>query len=155
MVSLMTARMIAGSLIALLVAGCASLAGVQESYVVCSYDRVWEAALDGVKDRNVVVKDKDKGVIQTAWQEIPMPGRTFGAFRREVADSKDRSRLMLDLKRMNDVTKVSVVEEREAWAWRGGSRMFGWVPTDPSPEVMTTVQQRIDAKLKEHGCPSM
>lgn len=148
----MTARTIAGSLIALLVAGCASLAGVKEQFVVCPYDQVWDGALEAVKDRSVVTKDKARGVIQTAWMEIPMPGRAFGAFRREMQDSKDRSRLKLDLKRMNDVTMVSIVEEREAWAWRGGARMFGWVPTDPSPEVMASVQQRIDAKLKERGC---
>lgn len=134
--------------------GCASWAGVKERYIVCSYDQVWEAALDSLKDRAVVVKDKDKGVIRTAWLEMPAPGRTFGALRREMADSRDRSRVSIDVKRLNDVTQVSFAEERERWAFRGGSRMFGWAPTDPSEEVMADVQSRLDVKLKERGCPA-
>ena len=134
-------------------AGCASLAGVQERYVVCPYDHVWEASLDAVKDRSVVVKEKEKGLIQTAWLEIPMPGRTYGALQRDLGDhSKDRSRVMVTLKPMNDVTMVSFIEERERWAFRGGSRLFGWVPTDPSMEVMASVQNRLDEKLKGQGC---
>jgi hypothetical protein len=105
-----------------------------------------------VKDRAVVTKDKDDGLIVTGWLEIPMPGRTFGALQREVGDSKDRSRITLTLKRLEDVTKISFAEERQRWAFRGGSRLFGWASTDPSAEVMTDVQNRLDTKLKEHGC---
>ena len=131
------------------------MAGVQERYVVCSYDLAWEASLDAVKDRSVIVKDKDKGLIETAWLEIPMPGRKYGALQRDLGDqSKDRSRVIVMLKRMNDVTRVSFIEERERWAFRGGSRLFGWAPTDPSEEVMTGVQHRLDARLKEQGCSS-
>jgi len=134
-------------------AGCAWLAGLQERYVVCSYDQAWQASLDTVKDRAVTVQDKDKGLIQTAWLEIPMPGRKYGAFQRDLGDqSKDRSRVVVMLTRINDVTKVGFIEERERWAFRGGSRLFGWAPTDPSEEVMREVQSRLDAKLKEQGC---
>jgi len=132
--------------------GCSSLTGLQERYVVCSYDHAWEAALEAVKDRAVKVQDKDKGLIETAWLEIPMPGRTFGAFQREMAESKDRSRIIMRVKHLNDVTNVNFLEERQRWAFRGGSRLFGWVETDPSQEVMTSIQQRLDAKLKERGC---
>ncbi|MEK7760855.1 MAG: hypothetical protein AAB433_04675 [Nitrospirota bacterium] len=132
--------------------GCASLAGVQERYAVCSYDHAWEAALDAVKDRAVTKQDKDSGVIQTSWLEIPMPGRTFGAFQRELPDSKDRSRITLTVKRLDEVTKISFAEDRQRWAFRGGSRLFGWASTDPSEEVTRDVQSRLDAKLKEHGC---
>ena len=146
-------RTILGVLICCASAGCASLSGVQERYVVCSYDHAWEASLDAVKDRAVTVKDKDKGLIQTAWLEIPMPGRKYGAFQRDLGDqSKDRSRVVVMLARMNDVTKVSFVEERERWAFRGGSRLFGWAPTEPSEDVMTEVRNRLDARLKERGC---
>jgi hypothetical protein len=134
--------------------GCASLAGVQERYVVCTYDQAWDAALDAVKIRSVKVQDKNKGLIETTWLETPAPGRSFGIMRREVADSKDRSRIILTLQRVDDVTKVSFIEERERWAFRGGSRMFGWAPTDPSEEVMADVQSRLDVKLKEHECPA-
>jgi len=119
---------------------------------VCLYDHAWDAALDAVKDRSVTLKDKSRGLIETAWLEIPMPGRSFGALQREVPDSKDRSRLILTIKRLDDVTKVTYIEERQRWAFRGGSRLFGWAETDPSEEVMQDVQRRLDRKLKEHGC---
>lgn len=135
-------------------AGCTSLAGLQERYVVCSYDQVWDSALDAVKSRSVSVQDKNKGFIQTNWLEIPAPGRTFGIMQREIADSRDRSRIVLTLERIKDVTRVSFVEERQRYAFRGGSRMFGWAPTDPSEEVMADVQSRLNVKLKERGCPT-
>lgn len=134
--------------------GCASLAGVQERYVVCPYDQAWEAALDTVKDRGLSRKDKDGGAIQTTWLEVPMEGRTFGALQREIKDSRDRSRISISLKRINDVTMVSLAEERERWAFRGGSRLFGWAPTNPSQEVIGTLLNRLETKLKERGCSS-
>ncbi len=132
--------------------GCASLSGVKEQYVVCPYDKAFEAATAAVKDRAIAKQDRAAGIIQTNWLEIPMPGRKFGAFRREVQDSKDRSRLLVEVKQMNEVTKVSFNEEREAWAFRGGSRLFGWVPTDPSVDVQRDFESRLDAKLREQGC---
>lgn len=140
------------ALTAILVAACVSMSGGQERYAVCTYDRAWDAAMDAVKDRSIIVKDKEKGLIETAWLEIPMPGRTFGALQREMGDSKDRSRIIMTVKRLDDVTKVSFVEERQRWAFRGGSRMFGWASADPSQEVLTEVHTKLDTKLKEHGC---
>lgn len=139
-------------LLASLLAACASISGMEQRFAVCSYDHAWEAALQAVKDRSVETKDKDAGLIVTGWLEIPMPGRTFGALQRELADSKDRSRITLAVKRLDDVTKISFIEERQRWVFRGGSRMFGWASTDPSEEVMHDVQRRLDSKLKEHGC---
>lgn len=135
-----------------LLAACASLGGMQERFAVCSYDHAWEAALDAVKDRAIARQDKAAGAIDTAWLEIPMPGRTFGALQRDLGDSKDRSRISLTVKRLDDVTKIAFVEERQRWAFRGGSRLFGWTDTEPSTEVMTDVQNRLNTKLKEHGC---
>ncbi len=134
------------------VAGCAALGGIQERYAVCAYDQVWEASLDSLKDREVLVKDREQGQIETNWLEIPMPGRTYGALQREIADSRDRSRLIVTLKRVKDVTKVSLAEERQRYGWRGGSRMFGWIPTDPSDEMIRSVLMKLEVKLKEHGC---
>ncbi|MBK5282208.1 MAG: hypothetical protein JJE16_08985 [Nitrospiraceae bacterium] len=139
-------------LILLLLTACSSLGGMQQRFAVCSYDHAWEASLEAVKDRAINSKDKDTGLIVTGWLEITMPGRTFGAFQRELADSKDRSRITLTVKRLDDVTKISFIEERQRWAFRGGSRLFGWASTDPSEEVMRDVQSRLDSKLKEHGC---
>jgi hypothetical protein len=132
--------------------GCASINGMQQRFAVCSYDHAWDAAMDAVKDRSTDTKDKEGGLIVTHWLEIPMPGRTYGIFRRDVADSKDRSRLTLKVKRLDDVTRISFIEERQRWAFRGGSRLFGWAPTDPSEEIMREVQNRLDAKLQEYGC---
>ncbi len=139
-------------LAAALLAACASLAGVRERYAVCEYDHVWEAALDSVKDRPVTVKDKGQGTIETGWLEIAMPGRSFGVLQRELQESKDRSRLFLTVTRLQDVTKVSFAEERQRWAFRGGSRLFGWAPTEPSEELLADLQKRLETKLKERGC---
>jgi hypothetical protein len=81
-----------------------------------------------------------------------MPGRTFGALQRDLSDSKDRSRITLTVKRLDDVAKISFVEVRERWAFRGGSRLFGWASTDPSEEVLHDIQSLLDRKLREHGC---
>ena len=135
------------------VGGCALMtSGMQQRSAVCSYDNAWDAALDTLKDRSVESKDKSAGVLVTDWLEIPMPGRKYGAFRREMPDSKDRSRLTLRLKQAEEITQIYFIEERQIWTFRGGSRLFGWAPTDPSEEVMRDVQNRLDAKLKEHGC---
>ncbi len=139
----------------LVLTACASINGMQQRFAVCSYDHAWEAALQAVKDRAVQTKDKDAGLIVSGWLEIPMPGRTFGVLQRDLSDSKDRSRITLTVKRLDDVTKISFVEERQRWAFRGGSRLFGWASTDPSEEVMQDVQSRLDSKLKEHGCSLM
>lgn len=135
------------------VGGCALLtSGMQQRTTTCSYDQAWDAAIDAVRDRSTDTNDKEAGLIVTHWLEIPMPGRKYGAFRREIADSKDRSRLTLRVKRADDTIQVFFIEERQSWVMRGGSRLFGWAPTDPSLEVMKDVQNRLDAKLQEHGC---
>jgi hypothetical protein len=128
------------------------MSGTQQRFAVCGYDHAWEAALAAVKDRSVTTNNKDTGLIETDWLEITVPGRTFGALQRDLSDSKDRSRITLSVKRLDDVVKISSIEERQRWAFRGGSRLFGWASTDPSEEVMRDVQSRLDSKLKEHGC---
>lgn len=145
-------RLVTLFLVPTLLTACASMSGMQQRFAVCSYDHAWDAALEAVKDRAIVTKDQEAGMIVTGWLEIPMPGRTFGALQRDLGDSRDRSRITLIVKRLNDVTKISFAEERQRWAFRGGSRLFGWASTDPSAEVMTDVQSRLDTKLKEHGC---
>jgi hypothetical protein len=134
--------------------GCAFLGGMQKRSAVCDYDRAWESALDTVKDRSVSTKDKDAGLIVTDWLEIPMPGRVYGIFRRDMGDNKDRSRVTLHVKRLDDVTqtRIEFIEERQSWVFRGGSRLFGWASTDPSEDVMRDLQDRLDTKLKERGC---
>lgn len=131
---------------------CAFMNGAQERFAVCSYDHAWEAALQAVKDRAIDTKDKGAGLIVTGWLEIPMSGQAFGVLQRDLSNSKDRSRITLTVKRLDDVTKINFIEERQRWVFRGGSRLFGWASTDPSEEVMRDIQSRLDSKLKEHGC---
>jgi len=134
------------------------MSGVHTWDAVCSLDNVWEAALDAVKNRSVTVKDKDRGRIETAWLEIPMPGRTGDASQEEVQDSKDRSRLILTVNRLDvehviqDIIRVFYVEERQRWAFQPDSRLFGWAETVPSEDMWRDVRSRLDAALKEHGC---
>ena len=135
-----------------LLTACASLSDMQQRFAVCSYDHAWEAALEAVKDRAIDTKDKDAGRIITGWLEVPMSGRSFGALQRDMGNSKDRSRITLIVKRLDDVTKISFIEERQQWVFRGGSRLFGWASIDPSDDVMRDIQRRLDIKLKEHGC---
>ncbi|MDH5667166.1 MAG: hypothetical protein OEY86_04055 [Nitrospira sp.] len=132
---------------------CTALSGMQQRLTVCNYDRTWDAALDAVKDRPSRKIDKDDGLIATDWLEVPMPGRAYGIFRRDMADnSKDRSRVTLHVKRLNGTTQIGFIEERQSWVFRGGSRLFGWAPTDPSAETMHDLENRLDLKLQEHGC---
>ena len=139
-------------LIILVLPACVSTSGMQQQFAVCSYDHAWDAALEAVKDRSITTSDKDAGLIETDWLEIPMPGRAFGILQRDVSAGKDRSRITLTVKRLDDVAKISFVEERHRWVFRGGSRLFGWAATDPSEEVIHDIQRRLDSKLKEHGC---
>ncbi|RPH79644.1 MAG: hypothetical protein EHM80_07370 [Nitrospiraceae bacterium] len=139
-------------LIPLFLTSCASTSSVQQRFAVCSYDHAWEAALEAVKDRSVTTKNKDTGIIETDWLEIPMPGRAFGILQRDMSDGKDRSRITLTVKRLDDVTKISFLEVRQQWVFRGGSRLFGWASTNPSQDVIHDIQRRLDSKLKEHGC---
>lgn len=135
-----------------LVSACATMEGVEERYLVCSYNQVWDAALATVNDRPVTVKDKDKGLIETDWLEVPAPGRKYGVLRREIADARDRSRLVLNVTRVDSTTKLVVTETRESWKFRGGSRLFGWQPAEPSEEEMEALMRRFTTKLKEQGC---
>jgi hypothetical protein len=134
------------------------MSGVHTRDAVCSFDNVWEAALDAVKNRSVTVKDKDRGRIETAWLEIPMPGRTSGASQEEVQDSKDRSRLILTVNRLDvehvirDIMRVFYVEERQRWGFQPDSLLLGWAETVPSEDMWRDVRSRLDAGLKEHGC---
>jgi hypothetical protein len=147
------ARLIA--LIGLLAcSGCASLSGSNDQFFVCSYDVVWDAALESVKDRPIQAKDKDKGLIETAWIEMEGTERSYGAFQREAFGNRERTRMTVAVKRLNDVTSVSVLENRQRWHLKGGvsQQANKWWPIDPSEEAEAAVVSRLQNKLKEKGC---
>lgn len=149
----MRARLIA--LIGLIAwSGCASLSGSNDQFFVCPYDVVWDAALASVKDRSMQIQDKDKGLIETGWIEMEGTGRSYGVFEREGFGNRERARMTIAVKRLNDVTSVSVLENRQRWHLKGGvsQQANKWWPVDPSEEAEATVVNRIQNKLKEKGC---
>ena len=149
----MRARIIA--LIGLLVwSGCASLSGSKDQFFVCSYDVVWDAALASVKDRAIQVQDKDKGLIETGWVEMEGTERSYGILERDAFGNQERARITVAVKRLNDVTSVSVLENRQRWHLKGGisQQATRWWPIDPSEEAEAMVVNRLNNKLKEKGC---
>jgi uncharacterized lipoprotein len=134
--------------------GCASLSGAQDRYLVCPYETVWDVAAETMKGRPVKVQDKSQGVIETDWMEQEGAPREYGIFAREGFGSKERVRMTLLIKQINDVTSISLSENREIWHRKGGATQQAtkWWPVEPSEESMATVLNRMNAKLKERGC---
>jgi hypothetical protein len=136
--------------------GCASLSGSKDQFFVCSFDTAWEAALESVKDRPVQLQDRDKGVIETGWVEMEGKERAYGVFQRDGFGNRERARMTVAVKRMNDVVSVSVLESRQRWHLKGGvtQQSTKWWPVDPSEEAEAAVVTRLNDKLKEKGCMS-
>ena len=145
-------RLIITGIIGMLATGCTSLP--KDHYFVCPYDTVWEAAVDTMTDQPITIKNKDKGLIETGWTEMAAKERSFGVFARDAFDNKERARMSVSLKPLNDVTEVSVIEMRQRWHLRGGvtQQATKWWPIEPSEEAMTAVMDRINLKLKDRGC---
>ena len=141
----------------LLTAGCALFPkDHHDQYLVCPYDTVWNAASDIMKIFPIKVTDKDGGVIETRWVEMEGEERGYGIFRRTSTGfgSKERARMVLTVKPLNEVTEVIVTENRERWHLKGGvtSQATRWWPIEPSAEAMVEVMTRINTKLKDQGC---
>jgi hypothetical protein len=122
---------------------------------VCSYDNVWDASIETMKGQSVSSYDKEKGLIETSWQDVPPTSeRSFGIFGREGFGNKERARMTVSVKRMNDVASVSVLETRQRWHSRGGvtSQATKWWPIEPSEDATNEVVDRLNAKLKGKGC---
>ena len=141
--------------LALLSVGCAAMSGSREQYFVCSYDTVWDTALETMKGQSVSSFDKEKGLIETSWQDVPPTSeRSFGIFGREGFGNNERARMTVSVKRMNDVAAVSVLETRQRWHSRGGvtQQALRWWPIEPSEDATNEVVARLNAKLKAKGC---
>lgn len=134
--------------------GCASVSGSKDQFYVCSYDVAWDAAVLSVKDRPVQVADKGKGVIETNWVEVEGAERTYGIFDREGFGNRERTRMSIAVKRLNDVVSVSVLETRQRWHLKGGvgQQSTRWWPIDPSEEAEASVTDRIRKTINEKGC---
>jgi hypothetical protein len=136
------------------ISGCATMSGSHEHYYVCAYDMAWEAAVDAAKAYSITSQDPMKGMIETAWIEMEGTERGFGIFGREGFGNRERARLTITVKRLNDVTAVSVIEQRQRWHARGGvtSQATKWWPVDPSEETLQNMSARLNSKLVEKGC---
>ena len=141
--------------LALLSVGCAALSGSREQYYVCAYDNVWDAALETMKGQPVSTYDKEQGLIETNWQDVPPTSeRTFGIFGRESFGNNERARMTVSVKRINDVAVISVLETRQRWHSRGGvtQQALKWWPIEPSEDATNEVVDRLNSKLKVKGC---
>lgn len=125
-------------------------------YVVCPYDKVWDAASDTMKSFPIKLQNKDSGVIETGWIEMGGEERGFGLFRRTSTGfgNRERVRLVVTVKSLKDVTEVAVIENRERWHLKGGvtSQATRWWPIDPSEEDMSIVMRNVTTKVKDLGC---
>jgi hypothetical protein len=137
-------------------AGCASFSGSHEHYYACQYDTVWDAAVETLKARSISSQDKEKGTIDTAWVEMEGKERRYGMFSREGFGNRERARLSVTVKRVNDVAAVSVLETRQRWHAKGGvtQQATKWWPIDPSEDVLNEITSRMNGKLQEKGCAS-
>ena len=82
--------------------------------------------------------------------------RSYGAFGREGFGNRERARMTIAVKSMNDVVSVSVLKSRQRWHMKGGvtQQSTKWWPVDPSEEAEVAVVARLNNKLKEKGCQS-
>ena len=90
----------------------------------------------------------------TDWIEMDGTERSYGMFEREAFGNQERARMMVAVKRLNDVTAVSVLENRQRWHLKGGisQQATKWWPIDPSEEAEAAVVNRLNNKLREKGC---
>lgn len=140
-----------------LLVGCALLPQDHyDQYLVCPYDSVWTAGSDTMKIFPVKKQDKESGVIETGWTEMGGDERGFGIFKRTSTafGNKERARMIMTIKRVDEVTKVELIENRERWHLKGGvtSQATRWWPIDPSEEALAAVMTRLNTKLKDQGC---
>ena len=133
---------------------CASLSGSRDSSFRCSYDTVWDTAVDTMKGYSIASQDKNSGTIETAWLEMEGKNRPYGIFAREGFGNRERARMSISVKNMNGSTTFSVLEIRERWHARGGvkSGAMRWWPIEPSAEAMEDITNTLNTQLKERGC---
>jgi len=138
----------------LIIQGCASLSGSRDQYFVCSYDTVWDTALETMKGYSINSHSKNNGTIETSWVEMEGKERTYGMFGREGFGNRERARMTVKVKQLTDVSSVSVLETRQRWHARGGvtQQAVRWWPVDPSQESMDEVTEKLNTRLKEKGC---
>jgi len=139
-----------------LLVGCSMLSGpslTTERYMACPLDSVWKGALKALEHYPVTVKDKFAGLIETDWRIQPVAGRPYGLLGREGLGDKERSRLTLSVKPIQEgVVALKLTERRHHWGFRGGAQIYKWYPVKPSQKALNKIVHQITAQLNQEGC---
>lgn len=139
-----------------LLLGCSALSGptlTAERYMACPQESVWNSTLETLEHYPVTVKDKAQGLIETDWQVQPVAGRTYGIFSREGLGDKERSRLTISLKSIQQgVVSLKLTERRHHWGFVGGQQLYKWYPVEPSQEALNHVLNQLTTRLDKEGC---
>ena len=121
--------------------------------MACPIDSVWEGSLEALSHYPVTTRDKENGIIKTDWRTVPVQGRPYGLFGREGLGDKERSRITMTLKPLNEgVVLVNIQERRQHWGFRGGQQIYDWYPVEASQESMDLIMGTLTTKLEEEGC---
>ena len=140
----------------ILFSGCSTLSGpslTAERYMACPQESVWKGALDALEEYPITVKDQSAGLIETDWRIQPVAGRPYGLMGREGLGDKERSRLTLSVKPLQEgVVALTLTERRHHWGFRGGARLYEWYPVEPSQEAINNIMTKITAQLDQEGC---
>lgn len=145
-------------LLSLIVAGCAGLGGLggrPQAYsraFQAPFDEVWEATINMFEERQVELKEADKGrgKVVTNWlyreSEKPMGMLERGYW-------KEKHRLILYVKDKGQVTEVStyaIVEEKRP----GGTQAYRWERVESAGDLEKEVLEAIEgaiASVSEKG----
>ncbi len=140
----------------IILSGCSTLAGPissTEKYMACPIDSVWEGSLEALSHYPVTTRDKENGIIKTDWRTVPVQGRPYGLFGREGLGDKERSRITMTLKPLNEgVVLVNIQERRQHWGFRGGQQIYDWYPVEASQQSLALIMGNLTTKLEEEGC---
>jgi len=139
-----------------LLSACSTLSGpslTAERYMACPQDAVWKGALEALEYYPISEKDQSAGLIETDWRIQPVAGRPYGIMGREGLGDKERSRLTLSVKPIQEgVVALTLTERRQHWGFRGGARLYEWYPVEPSQEALNSVMNQLTETLDKQEC---
>ena len=138
--------------VCVVVFGCTTV--IKERYGTCPYETIWQVALDTMKGHSLTTQNKDKGIIETGWLNIPASERTFATYGWQTADKRERAKRNVLLTRENGAIEVSVLETRQRSVLRGepSTKATKWWPIEPSEKSMNDIMKQINSQLKNKGC---
>jgi len=51
-----------------------------------------------------------------------------------------------------NVVRLQMAERRQHWGFRGGARLYDWIPVQPSQEEVDRILKNLSQKLEAEGC---